>query len=156
MKFSPDLRQSFEHFACLLILPLVVLLSACGGSNNNDELSDTPSYLPSVSITSSTNMVQQFDDLTLSWTAAQADSCVASGDWSGDKTTTGTETLSPATAGTKDYTLTCEGAVEYLFWKNSSDFLLLAHSLLLIDPELPVAADFAFNFSCLISSLCFC
>ena len=110
MKFSPDLRQSFEHFACLLILPLVVLLSACGGSNNNDELSDTPSYLPSVSITSSTNMVQQFDDLTLSWTAAQADSCVASGDWSGDKTTTGTETLSPATAGTKDYTLTCEGA----------------------------------------------
>ena len=47
---------------------------------------------------------------TLTWTVSGATSCTASGDWSGAKSATGgSEYVTPATAGTKTYTLSCTG-----------------------------------------------
>ncbi len=46
--------------------------------------------------------------VTLSWTTTNATDCTASGDWSGSKATTSSESIGYL-EGTKTYTLTCEG-----------------------------------------------
>ena len=46
---------------------------------------------------------------TLSWTSSNADSCAASGSWSGSKSLSGSE-LTPPVTSTQTYTLTCTGA----------------------------------------------
>ncbi|MEK7521099.1 MAG: hypothetical protein AAB560_03420, partial [Patescibacteria group bacterium] len=46
---------------------------------------------------------------TLSWTTANADSCSASGNWSGGKSTGGSESFSDIPRGTYSYTLNCSG-----------------------------------------------
>ncbi len=45
---------------------------------------------------------------TLSWSSSNATSCVASGAWSGNKATSGSQAVGPLSA-TADYTLTCNG-----------------------------------------------
>ncbi|MEZ5564859.1 MAG: hypothetical protein R3F24_04785 [Gammaproteobacteria bacterium] len=46
---------------------------------------------------------------TLLWSTGDATDCTASGDWSGDRATTGAESTGPLTAD-RSYTLTCSGA----------------------------------------------
>ena len=48
--------------------------------------------------------------VTLNWTASNARSCRASRNWSGEKTSQGSETIGALSRGTKTYTLTCTGA----------------------------------------------
>lgn len=60
-----------------------------------------PSLPPKIALTSSTDAVEQFGEFTLSWSVKHAESCEASSDWSGAKATSGTETISPTTVGTK-------------------------------------------------------
>ncbi|MCF6264732.1 MAG: hypothetical protein L3J24_14255, partial [Xanthomonadales bacterium] len=47
------------------------------------------------------------DSSTLTWSVSNAASCTASGAWSGSKTMSGSESVSPGSTGT--YTLTCTG-----------------------------------------------
>ena len=47
---------------------------------------------------------------TLAWSSTDATGCTASGAWSGAKSASGNETVTPAALGTADYTLTCTGA----------------------------------------------
>jgi len=47
--------------------------------------------------------------LNLSWTSQNAERCEASGDWSGSKSLSGSETISNLTFGTKTFTLICYG-----------------------------------------------
>ena len=47
--------------------------------------------------------------VTLSWTSTNADSCTASGGWSGSKSTSGSESTGNLTSS-KTYTITCTGA----------------------------------------------
>jgi len=46
---------------------------------------------------------------TLSWTSTNVSSCSASGDWTGDKSVSGTESITEITSASKTYTLTCTG-----------------------------------------------
>jgi len=46
---------------------------------------------------------------TLTWSTLDASSCTASGGWSGAQTTSGSLTVTPASAGVTVYTLTCTG-----------------------------------------------
>jgi hypothetical protein len=46
---------------------------------------------------------------TLAWTAAGAESCVASGDWYGGRPAKGAESLVPPAPGFYNYLLTCSG-----------------------------------------------
>ncbi len=52
--------------------------------------------------------ITEGDSLLLTWQSTDADTCTASGDWSGSKTTAGNETENNITAN-KTYTLTCTG-----------------------------------------------
>ena len=48
------------------------------------------------------------NSLNLSWTSTNADSCTASGDWSGSKAISGSQTISLSQVRTYTFTLTCQ------------------------------------------------
>jgi hypothetical protein len=48
------------------------------------------------------------NSFNLSWTSQNADSCTASGDWSGSKSTSGSETIQLSQVKTYTFTLTCK------------------------------------------------
>jgi hypothetical protein len=64
---------------------------------------------PVVTLTSSASSVGSGGTVSLTWSASDADSCTASGGWSGDKATNGTATTGAISSNTT-YTLTCVGA----------------------------------------------
>lgn len=64
--------------------------------------------VPSVGLTATPSSVDAGGSSTLSWTSADATSCVASGGWSGTKALTGSETLN-GLVGQTTYVLACAG-----------------------------------------------
>ena len=65
--------------------------------------------LPVVELSSNTAVVASGGNVELSWATQDADSCTASGGWSGNKSTAGNETVGPVTTS-QNYTLTCSNA----------------------------------------------
>lgn len=63
---------------------------------------------PFVHLESDATEITAGTKITLSWTALNVDNCTASDGWAGNKTTTGSETMTPN--NTKTYTLSCSGA----------------------------------------------
>lgn len=90
---------------------MLLLLTACGGGGSSS--SDSPPSqiptAPSVSFSPSSNRATTNTEFTLIWSSTNADSCSASGDWSGEKTTSGNETLTESDTGNKTYILSCSG-----------------------------------------------
>jgi lysophospholipase L1-like esterase len=97
-------------------------LSACGGSDGSGASSTTtststtppaaaaPAAAPTVTLTSSSAKVIAGASVTLTWSATNASSCVASGAWSGTQVTAGTLTTALGTAGSSTFTLSCSGS----------------------------------------------
>jgi hypothetical protein len=91
---------------------------------------------PTVSLTADPTNIISGESSTLYWTATNADSCTASGGWSGTKPLSGSEYVSPTS--TSSYTLTCENSTDQ---RKASDSvtvsvtkpLLVAQALLGID-----------------------
>ena len=69
---------------------------------------DVALVVPTLSFTA--NSIALGTSTQLTWLSANATSCTASGAWSGAQATSGSVTLTPATAGTLAYTLTCSDA----------------------------------------------
>lgn len=65
--------------------------------------------LPTVSISANPTTITAGGSSTLTWSSANATSCAASGDWSGVRATSGSETTGPLST-TKVFTLTCTGS----------------------------------------------
>ncbi|NNM60696.1 MAG: hypothetical protein HKM03_00845, partial [Steroidobacteraceae bacterium] len=65
---------------------------------------------PAVSIAVNPTPIVVGSNATLTWSSANATSCTASGAWSGTQATSGSQTVSPAVAGSDTYTLSCTGA----------------------------------------------
>jgi uncharacterized repeat protein (TIGR03803 family) len=91
--------------------------SIFGGANNVGALfSVDPAssfVLPAVPVTTLTSdktSVSGKETATLTWSSTDADSCEASGDWSGTAPTSGSKKVVPAGRGTHAYTMTCSGA----------------------------------------------
>ncbi len=85
-------------------------------SDGTDTVTDTVTVTvnsaplpPTTTLTLSNNPIETGDSTTLSWNSTNTTSCTASGNWSGTKATTGTEIITPSTAGTYTYTLACTG-----------------------------------------------
>ena len=68
---------------------------------------DPDPLLPSVTLTASPSTVSPGSSSTLSWDSSNADSCVASGAWSGPRGLSGSTTVTPSSTST--YTLSCTG-----------------------------------------------
>ena len=65
--------------------------------------------LPTLSFSASPSTVAQNGSTTLEWSSTDVAGCTASGDWSGNKSATGSERVSVATLD-RQYTLICNGA----------------------------------------------
>ncbi|MES2683204.1 MAG: carboxypeptidase regulatory-like domain-containing protein [Pseudomonadota bacterium] len=65
---------------------------------------------PTVSLSASPASVVVGSASTLTWSSTNATSCTASNGWTGARPVSGTESVTPASAGTVTYTLTCTGA----------------------------------------------
>jgi len=94
----------------LSILLTCLILTACGGGGGGSNAA--PAAQPSVAIAASGTSVIGGDTLTLTWSTQNisATACTASGDWSGQVATSGSQQVTPAaqSAGyTATYTLTC-------------------------------------------------
>ncbi len=72
-------------------------------------VTDPAPAAPLVSFSLTPSTIETGDSTTLSWNSTNTTSCTASGNWSGTKATTGTEIITPSTAGTYTYTLACTG-----------------------------------------------
>ena len=75
----------------VLVAPLV--LAACGGGGGGGSGS-SPSPVQSVSVSLSVSTAETYlnDTVELSWSSSGGGTCTASGDWSGTKSSSGTET----------------------------------------------------------------
>ena len=100
----------WSTFSCLTLL-----LAACGGggggsSNGND--GNTPNYTtptPSASISLSANKGYVGESITVSWSSTNAGSCAATNAWTSSSGTSGSATVTPDTAGSLTFEITCSG-----------------------------------------------
>lgn len=84
---------------------MALVLAGC--SSNDD--TPAPSTDPSAALSSSQTSIARGQKVTLTWSSQNADSCAASGDWSGDKAASGgSEEVGPLRKDSS-YTLTCSG-----------------------------------------------
>ena len=85
---------------------------SCSGTNGNTARSvlislNNSGPAPSVNLSATSASIVAGNSTTLNWSSTNADSCTASGAWSGSKETSGSQTVSPDSNST--YTLTCTG-----------------------------------------------
>ncbi len=89
----------------------VLNCSGAGGSASDTvsvTVDSVPLNPPSVSLTANTTQVGAGDSVTLSWSSSNADSCLASGDWSGARNTTGSMSVGPLQAEST-FVISCTG-----------------------------------------------
>lgn len=87
---------------------------SCTGTGGSGSASTTVTVtaapVPTVTLTATPESVALGGASTLTWSSTNAVSCTASGGWTGDRATAGTESVTPATVGAVTYTLQCAGA----------------------------------------------
>ena len=92
----------------------IVFIAACGGggggSSSEPTIPTTPTNPSITSFNSSSSSILEGESISLNWSSANANSCSASGDWSGTKSANGNETLQLDSVKTYTFTLTCKGA----------------------------------------------
>ena len=103
--------QSYK--ANLVIIFTTITMIGCGGSGNGGSDSNTvapPSNSATASISVNPTKVFLGDSTVVSWSSTNASSCTASGNWSGDKSTSGSETVTVTYQGDHVFTITCGDA----------------------------------------------
>ncbi|MEL6413843.1 MAG: hypothetical protein AAFQ15_02750 [Pseudomonadota bacterium] len=117
--------------ASLLGTAFVLSLSACGGggsggasepivppSGQNPPATPPPSPppppppppAPTLSLSASAEDADITEGFDISWTSTEADACLATGGWTGEKPASGTERVTPTETGSIRFELTCTGA----------------------------------------------
>ena len=86
-----------------------ITCSGAGGSANDSVSITVAAPVPTLSFSASPRSVNVNDSTTLSWDGNDVTSCTASGDWSGNKVVSGSETVSALTTDSQ-FTLTCNGS----------------------------------------------
>lgn len=83
---------------------------ACTGAGGSTSASATVTVVPApvVSLTATPTTVASGASSSLAWSTSNATSCIASGDWSGARSSSGTASTGTLTS-TRSYTLTCTG-----------------------------------------------
>jgi uncharacterized protein (TIGR03118 family) len=85
-----------------------LFLQSCGGGYHAGSGSTTPT---SISISLNPTTVIAGRSTTLTWSATANTTCMASGAWSGSQSDSGTLTVTPTTAGSEVFTLSCSGGI---------------------------------------------
>ena len=94
-------------FACL-----VLLLNACSDTPPSPPTVAPPPPPPAVDLSfeSAASAIDLGQSVMLTWNAVNATGCSASGAWSGNRASTGSESVEPGMLGTVVYSLKCTGA----------------------------------------------
>ena len=88
---------------------LLCTLYGCGGGGGGNVDSNQLSVI-TVSLSTSSTEVAIGSDVTLTWSSTNAQSCSASGDWSGNKSISGSEEVSINNEGNNTFNLSCSGS----------------------------------------------
>jgi hypothetical protein len=91
----------------IAILAILISLVGCGEKDENNSQADQ-SQPPTISLTATPMAISSNGATSLSWNSAYATSCTASGDWSGNKDTSGSEIISQLQTDST-FTLLCTG-----------------------------------------------
>ncbi|MGH8132190.1 MAG: S8 family serine peptidase, partial [Steroidobacteraceae bacterium] len=103
-----DIYQAIRSSAVAINPPAPNFNSGYGFIDATAAMAALPAGPPQVSLADST--ITAGSSTTLSWLAVNSSVCTASGSWSGAQTTSGVMSITPTTAGTETYTLTCTSA----------------------------------------------
>ena len=94
----------------IILLALALALASCGsGSDNSSSGGESASPINSVNFNANVSSINRGDKLILEWSSTNASSCVASGDWSGNRARSGSMVIETYSAGNKTYILNCSG-----------------------------------------------
>ena len=94
----------------IYILTLSLILASCGGGGGGSESAPepiAPPPPPTVSISANPTTLLVNDSVTLTWSSTNANRCIAGGEWSGEKDTSGEESLIVTNDGELIYSITC-------------------------------------------------
>jgi hypothetical protein len=91
----------------LAVAAAAVALPACGGGGGGPSAPPATSATPTASLMASASDVRTNGSVTLTWSSSNANSCSASGAWSGTLATSGSQTQT--VAATSKYMITCIG-----------------------------------------------
>ncbi|MBT3725874.1 MAG: hypothetical protein HOG41_21085 [Gammaproteobacteria bacterium] len=94
-------------FKIFFNLFLVFILSACSEADSVNVTVSAPA--PTVSLSASPESITSGESTTINWTSTDASECTASGDWSGSRNTSGSQTFTSLTADST-FNLNCSGA----------------------------------------------
>ena len=96
----------------LSIIFTSILISSCGGGGGGGEPAAPPPPPPSPAATISIepSSAYIYEAVSVTWSSTNATACTASGDWSGAKSISGTESISFETIGEKNLTIECTGS----------------------------------------------
>jgi len=90
-----------------ILLPLILMvISSCDRHESTKIIAPLPAK-PSATILVNATSVWVNETITLSWTSANAKTCSASGNWSGQRPLQGQETIQINTTGSLRYVITC-------------------------------------------------
>ena len=97
-----------NKYKSVFIISSLFVITSCGGgggggSSSNPIIAAISSFITSIS------SVEIGNDITLTWSSSNATSCQASGDWTGQKSTSGSETISIDKVGNSSFNLVCTG-----------------------------------------------
>jgi len=107
-----QITQALRNSALPMAAPSPNFQSGYGFVQADAALALIPQVVPGApTLTLAASSIIVNTSTTLTWSSANATSCMASGTWSGTMATSGTQTLTPTAAGTDIYTLTCSNAV---------------------------------------------
>ena len=95
------MKKNYGHLIILL-----TTLTACGGGGSGGGSSDPPTSI-TVSLSASTNETQVGFPVTLTWSSTNAQTCSATGDWSGTKAVSSSEEVNINKEGSNTFTLSC-------------------------------------------------
>ena len=96
---------------------VLLFTGACGGGSRAGTTDLAPAGLavvpasvkPTVSLTLSETEITTSGSSTLTWSATDATSCVASGAWTGSRNVSGSDTVQGVAGSRNEYTLSCTG-----------------------------------------------
>jgi uncharacterized protein (TIGR03118 family) len=87
-----------------------LLLAGCGGGGGAGSQGYGAAPAPTVALSVAPTSIVLGQSATLTWSSTNASGCTASGGFSGAEDSSGTRVVTPTTAGSVTFTLTCSGA----------------------------------------------
>ena len=90
------------------LIPVLFIFS-CGGGGGGGGDSSPSTPLPAISFSAENTSLPVGGSTVLTWSSTNANSCTASGGWSGTKATSGSEDIYDIAYGSNSFSLSCSG-----------------------------------------------